>query len=70
MSNVIRLLLQIGLILSSIAALTASVRIFLGFGLGVKWFWGGAIAAYLGPAALAFALYMFERRHGAGNPNA
>ena len=70
MDSMIRLLLQIGLILSTLAAFIASVRIFLGLGLGLNWFWGGPMAAYLGPVSFAFALFMFERRHGAGTPHA
>jgi hypothetical protein len=61
MNKAIRILLVVGIALSSLGALTASVRIILGFVLGANWFWGGIVAAYLGPLAFAASLYCFDR---------
>jgi hypothetical protein len=58
MDQALRFLLQIGLILSSVAALTASLRIILGYALGTTWYWGGALAAYAGPLIFTVALYI------------
>ena len=44
------------------AAIAESVYIILGLVLGARWFWGGAIAAYFGPAAFAIALYFNQLR--------
>ena len=61
MDRAIRFLLLGGLILSSIAALTAAVRILVGFMAGTEWYWAGAVAAYCGPLGFAAALYVFDR---------
>lgn len=62
MDSVVRFMLLIGLIFSSVAALTASLRIILGYALGTTWFWGGALAAYAGPVVFVAALYLDELR--------
>ena len=64
MSTAIRLLLFIGIALSSLGAITASVRIILGFALGADWFWGGVVAAHVGPFSFAASLYFFDRAQG------
>jgi hypothetical protein len=58
--RLIRILLQAGLALSGVGALVGSVRVILGFLLGAHWFWGGVLAAYLGPACFAGALRLHE----------
>lgn len=62
MSRAIQLTLQIGLLLSAIAGIVFAVRIIIGMTLGANWFWGGAVAAFIGPATFALALYLYERR--------
>ena len=62
MNRAIGLLLVTGFALSIAAAIAESVYIILGLVLGARWFWGGAIAAYFGPAAFAIALYFNQLR--------
>ena len=60
--SVVRIVLFVGLILSSIAAIAASLRIIFAFVHGTTWFWEGALAAYAGPVFFALALYLDEKR--------
>ena len=62
MSQVIRPLLQVALILSGVNAILLGFRIALqqGFGVG-QWYWGGAVAVFIAPAMLALSLFLFER---------
>ena len=69
MNKAIRLILLIGIALSSLGAITASVRVILGFALGAEWFWGGVVAAYVGPFAFAASLYFFDRSRGLDGPD-
>ena len=62
MDGLVRLLLTVGLVLSALAAFTASLRIMMGYLVGTEWYWGGVIAAYAGPAVFAGALYLDELR--------
>ena len=57
-----RFMLQVGLILSSVAAFAASLRIIFAYAQGTTWFWEGALAAYVGPFVFTAALYLDERR--------
>jgi hypothetical protein len=61
MSRAIVLLLQVGLMLSAIAGILFAVRIILQQTIGGSWYWGGAIAAFVGPVAFALALLLVER---------
>jgi hypothetical protein len=61
MDRALRFLLQIGLALACIAALTASARVIVGFMLGIHWYWAGVLAAFAGPVAFAAALFLFDR---------
>ena len=62
MKRVITLLLQAGIVLTAIAAILFAVRMIVQQALGAgSWYWGGAIASFLGPVALAAALFVFER---------
>lgn len=70
MSRAIALVLQIGLLLTSVAGILFAVRIILQQTIGGSWYWGGAMAAFAGPAFFALALYLYERRGGAGKSNA
>ena len=70
MSRLISLILQVGLLLSAVAGILFAVRIILQQTIGGSWFWGGAMAAFAGPVFFALALQLFERRDGAGKPNA
>ena len=67
MKRAIVLLLQIGLMLTAIAAIIFAVRIILQLTIGGSWYWGGAIAAFTGPVAFAIALYVFERCNASGS---
>ena len=60
--SVLRVVLHVGLILSSIAATSASLLIIVAFARGTTWFWEGALAAYAGPVFFALALYLDEKR--------
>ena len=62
MTRAISLVLQIGLVVSSIAAILFALRIILEQILGGSWYWGGAMAAFAGPVAFSLALYLFEHR--------
>lgn len=62
MERFTRILLLVGLLLSTIAALAYSVRIIVGLVFGANWFWGGAFGAYLGPIVFAGAMYLNELR--------
>ncbi len=70
MSRAITLILQIGLLLSAAAGILFAVRIIVQQTIGGSWFWGGAMAAFAGPAFFALALHLFERREGAGKSDA
>lgn len=59
--RLIRILLLAGFGLSGVAALVASVVVLAGFLLGVRWFWGGVLTAYLGPVCFAGALALHNR---------
>ena len=61
MSRAIVLLLQVGLMLSAVAGILFAVRIILQQTIGGSWYWGGAIAAFVGPVAFALALFLVER---------
>jgi hypothetical protein len=64
-SRLISLLLQVALILSLLNAILFAVRIAIQQGLGFgDWYWGGAIAVFVAPAALALASLLFDRVHG------
>jgi hypothetical protein len=60
--RVVTILLQVGLLLAAANAVLFCVRIalqqVLGFG---RWYWGGAFAVFVAPAALALALQLYER---------
>ena len=62
MDGLVRLLLTVGLVLASVAAFTASLRVIVGYMFGTEWYWGGVLAAYAGPVAFAAALYLLDRR--------
>ena len=63
MNRAIVIILQIGLVLSAIAGILFALRIILQqAAIGGGWHWGGAMAAFAGPVAFAFALYLFDRR--------
>jgi hypothetical protein len=61
MRRAITLLLQAGLLLSTIGAILFALQIIVGLTLGSRWFWGGAVAAFLGPVAFASTLFLVER---------
>ena len=62
MTRAITLLLQVGLVLTAIAAILFALRIILQQSLGIgSWYWGGAVAVFLGPLAFTAALAVFER---------
>jgi hypothetical protein len=69
MDRVIRILLLVGLVLSTIGAIGFSVRIILGSVLPVRWYWGGAIGAYAGPFLFAATLYLDELRRRVTSPS-
>ena len=62
MSQVITLILRVGVLLSGIAGILFTVRIILEQTVGGSWYWGGALAAFSGPVFFSAALYLFERR--------
>ena len=65
MTRAITLLLQVGLVLTAIAAILFAVRIILQQALGIgSWYWGGAIAVFLGPLAFTAALALLGRNTG------
>jgi len=61
MDRAARLLLLTAILLSTIAAIVASVRVIFGFTLGSNWYFAGVLAAYAGPLALAAALRLYEQ---------
>ena len=62
MKRVLSLLLQAGMVLTSVAGILFAVRMILQQSLGIgRWYWAGAVAAFVGPLAFAAALYVFER---------
>ena len=70
MNRAILLSLQLGMLLSTIAAIVFAIRIVVGLTLGANWFWGGAVGAFIGPVSFAIALYLFERRPATESKNA
>ena len=62
MSQLIALVLRVGVLVSSIAGILFAVRIILQQTMGGSWYWGGALAAFSGPVFFSLALYLFERR--------
>ena len=61
MSRVITLLLEIGILVTSIAAILFAAKIILEQTIGGSWYWGGALAAFSGPALFALALNLYQR---------
>ena len=61
MTRALTIMLQIGLAVTSVAAILFALRIILQQTIGGSWYWGGALAAFAGPVAFALALYLFER---------
>ena len=70
MSQVITLVLRVGVLLSAIAGILFAVRIILEQTVGGSWYWGGALAAFSGPVFFSAALYLFERRPPVRGPGA
>lgn len=72
MSRAITLLLEIGLVISVVAAIGYAVQIALGVLFGTSWYWAGALAAFAGPVAFALALRLTSDRGAPGGkaPNA
>jgi hypothetical protein len=69
MKRFIGLVLQSGLVLTAVAAILIAVRIILHEVIGIgTWYWGGAVAAFIGPVAFAAALFLFERCITSGAP--
>ena len=62
MSQLIALVLRVGVLVSSMAGILFAVRIILQQTIGGSWYWGGALAAFSGPVFFSLALYLFERR--------
>jgi hypothetical protein len=62
MDRWIRLLLLVGLLISSLGAIAYAIWIFLGLAVSTRWYWGGAIAAFIGPLSFATAAYLNELR--------
>ena len=62
MSRINVMVLEVGLLISSLAAILFALRIILQQVIGGSWFWGGAMAAFAAPVAFALALYLYDRR--------
>jgi hypothetical protein len=62
MEQIIRFSLLTGLLVSALAAIGYAVWILIGQAIPVRWYWGGAIAAFLGPVSFAAAAYLNELR--------
>ena len=58
----IRLLLLVGLLISSLGAIAYAVWIFLGLAISARWYWGRALAAFIGTLSFATAAYVNELR--------
>ena len=70
MNRALTFLLQVGLALTSVAAILFAVRIIVQQTLGGSWYWGGAMAAFAGPVAFAVALRLHERGDSGTQPGA
>jgi hypothetical protein len=64
------LLLDVSLLVATIAALGYLVRMIAGWFLPVQWYWGGALAAVAAPALIALALFVSVRVPATGSKNA
>ena len=65
MSRVITIFLEIGILVTSIAAIIFAARIIVQQTIGGSWYWGGALAAFAGPALFALALSLYRPSAGA-----
>jgi xanthine/uracil permease len=54
------MMIEIALLISGAAAVIYSIRLAVGQVLPVGWFWGGAIAIFFAPVALAGALRLLD----------
>lgn len=70
MSRAITILLEVGIVVTSIAAIFFAAKIILEQTIGGSWYWGGAIAAFTGPALFALALNLYQRSAGAAKAEA
>ena len=70
MSRVITILLEIGIVVTSIAAILFAAKIILEQTIGGSWYWGGALAAFSGPALFTLALSLYQRTAGAAKAEA
>ena len=61
MSRALVLALQIGVLVSAVAAILSSIRIILQQTVGGSWFCGCAMAAFAAPAFFAVALFLVRR---------
>jgi hypothetical protein len=66
-SRALNLLLQAALFLATLNTILFGVRVALQQGLGIGgWYWGGAVAVFIAPPALALALFLFDRINNLG----
>ncbi|WP_375272371.1 hypothetical protein [Sphingomonas sp.] len=70
MRRITVLLLDVSLLVATIAALGYLVRMVTGLFLPVQWYWGGALAAVAAPALIALALFVSARLPATGSKNA
>ena len=62
MSRAISFTFQAGILLSAAAGILFAIRIIPEQTIAGSWYWGGAIAVFVGPGLFAVALYVIERR--------
>ena len=60
------MLLEVGLLLGTVAALLYVVRMIVGTVTGLEWFWGGAIASLSAPPAFAAAIRLLAAPRSVG----